>query len=696
MRIDIGAPAMETQSAFMAVAATLVLVVATLRARRDVIALRFIALNACFALWCLARGATGLGQPMAPRLEGLALAGLGGLMPWTAAAFAGRSGWLDRVRPVLWLVPPALAVLLFGPEPTRPLGQIAATAWALWGALAGTLVLARLAPDPAVTRTPDATRLRYLAVAHAIALIGAGSDLLAWQLGAPRVGALLAPLLYLYAGYLHLARVRVADLRQLMGSAVSLTFLAGGLAASFAALWLWVGPRLDLFVFNAFVASFLLLLLLKPSREWIQHAMDRRFVAGRLELERILGPLRERLPHIFTLDELLSELLEALDRSSRLRASAVFLRDDPQVGFQQVGSVGLAPRRRVNLIRDPQWVEALESSEALLAEELEKTLAASKKPEESARLESLLRLTRELDAQLVLPLRTDTQLLGFWTLSDERSSEPFSSSELELLRQVADQIAVAISNSRTFERIRVRDRLAGLGEMAAGLAHEIRNPLATIRGAVAVIGDPDDEQAREFHDVIVEEIARLDRVVGTFLDYARPAAPPSPILELGEFVHRRARDVARAFSDGEVKLRVEIEPGLAATTVNSDQLERVITNLVLNAYQALAGKGTLRITVRRGEPDEELGECAEILVEDDGPGMDEATLERALVPFFTTKEEGTGLGLALCDRLVRAQGGVLTLRSRPDEGTTARIRLPSRLADLSADPSGGSDGADES
>ena len=676
MRIDIGAPAMETQSAFMAAAAALVLLVAVLRARRDRSSAMYATLVAVFALWACARGASGLGWPQAPLVAQLGLAALGALVPATAATLAGGTGGLRRFGALIWLGPPVLAALLLGPEPLHGPTRIAVAGFALWGITAGTFVLMRYAPDPRSDPSPDATRLRYLAIAHGVALLGAASDLIAWRFGAARVGGLLLPLLYLYAGYLHLARVRVADLRQLMGSAVSLTFLAGGLAASFAAVWLWVGPRLDLFLFNAFVASFLLLLLLEPGRAAIQRAMDRRFVAGRLELERLLGPLRERLPQIFTLDELLAELLETLERFDRLRSSAVFLRDDPQVGFQQVGSVGLTPRRRINLIRDPAWVETLATGEPLLAEELEKAIAQARRPGEAERLQALLRRMHQLDAQLVLPLLTDGQPFGFWTLSDQRSFEPFSTSELELLRSVASEMSVSIANSRTFERVRVRDRLASLGEMAAGLAHEIRNPLAAIRGALAVLEDPADEQAREFHGVIIEEIERLDRVVGTFLDYAKPSAPPAPVRELGDFVRQRVLGAGRRFADSQVELSFEIEQGLSAPTANSDQLERVIENLVCNAYQALDGKGTIRVSVRRAEAEDELPVSAEICIEDNGPGMDETTLERATLPFFTTRGAGTGLGLALCDRFVRAQGGELRLRSRPGEGTTASIRLP--------------------
>ena len=679
---------METQSAFMAAAAATVLLIAIVRTRRDRTGVCFAALALTFGAWSAARGAGGLGWAHAPLASALGLVALGALAPAAAQAFSGRTGSLPALRVWLWLAPPCLAVTLSITGAEHPAAQMAASGWAMLGVLTGSALLMGSAPATGDPESPDATRLRYLAVAHGIVVLGAAADLVAWLLGGPRVGSLLTPLLYLYAGYLHLARVRVADLRQLMGNAVSLTFLAGGLAAAFAGLLLWVGPQLDLFLFNAFVASFVLLLLLEPSRLRIQRAVDRRFVKSRLELERRLGPLRERLAQVFTLDELIGELLEAIEGIDRLRAAAVFLREDPHVGFQQVGSVGLPPRRRVNLIRSPDWAEVLEAGEPLLREEIEKARSESRKPEDSARLEGFLVLMRQLDAQLVLPLRTEAQLLGFWTLSEERSSEPFSSSELELLRALSARMAVAIENSRTFERVRVRDRLASLGEMAGGLAHEIRNPLATIRGALAVIGQPDDDQQREFHDVMLEEIERLDRVVATFLDYARPAAPPAPITDLGEFVRGCAERVARGVASNDVELVLHIEPGVPAATANADQLERVIANLVLNAYQAAEGKGSVEVTVRRRQPNAELPDCAEILIEDDGRGMDASTLERAMLPFFTTKEEGSGLGLALCDRLARAQGGTLQLLSRPNEGTAAVIRLPVHVPIEGEEPAG--------
>jgi two-component system sensor histidine kinase HydH len=276
----------------------------------------------------------------------------------------------------------------------------------------------------------------------------------------------------------------------------------------------------------------------------------------------------------------------------------------------------------------------------------------------------------------VLPLRAKGQVVGFWTLADARSHESFSSDEVRLLRAVADQIATSIENSKTFERVRARDRFVSLGEMAAGLAHEIRNPLASIRGAVAVLQQPADAKGAELWTVIIEEIARLNRVVESFLDYARPPTRRATIRDVGAFVKSCVEAVSRSKGRADVALELAFEEGLLPLHADADQLERVVVNVVQNAYEALERGGAVRVGVRRAQGSSSRDPWLEIAVEDDGPGMDETTLERAFIPFYTTKEQGTGLGLALCERLIRAQGGTIQLRSRPGQGTTVLIRLP--------------------
>jgi two-component system sensor histidine kinase HydH len=660
----------------MAAAAAAVLLVAVLLRRRDRAALEYAATTLAFGLWSLGRGGAALELAWGAPLEraGLALVGPAALA--LAAALAGEPARVRRIRYAALVAAPMLAVagIAVGPEHGTTANALA-LGWALAGtAGAGALLWRRSTRDP-LDDSPDTLRTRYLATAKLGLAAGIGADVGLWWVGAPRVGTLLTALVYLYVAYLALARVRIADLRQLMGNTIALSMMAGGLAAFFSSLWVWVGPRLDLFVFNAFVASFVLLLFYEPVQRTIQHAMERRFVAGKLELERTLLPLRERLLEIVTLDELLNELLQTLEQTDRVTGSSVFLREDPHLGFQQAASIGLSPRPRVNLIRDPVFVHALESSDVLMYEELERREGA-RSGADAEDTRRLRRIMLELDAQLVLPFKPRDHVVGFWTLTDAESREPFSTSEVGLLRSVADQAAVSIENSKTFERIRARDRLVSIGEMAAGLAHEIRNPLATIRGAIAVIDESARGSNRDLSDVIVEEVQRLDRVVGTFLDYARPSLYREAVSDVGEFVTACVNGVASQHSTEDVELRFDVEAGLPPVSVDPTQLETVISNVVRNAYDSLDGKGTIRISVFATDRDRESEPGVEIAVEDDGPGMNEDTLERAFVPFFTTKEQGVGMGLALCERLVRAQGGSIQLRSRPDEGTAVTIRLP--------------------
>lgn len=659
----------------MGAAAASVLLVAILLQRRDRPALLLAALTLAYVLWGLGRGACAIGYAWGPTLRAVGLCWIGPLSLGFASELSGRRAHAPAFWPLAWTLTLLLMAAALSPATQGRVVSAGTHAWALTGLGLATFRLTRFAPN-AASDSPDFTRLRYLAIAQMVVLAGALLDLGMWRFELPTVGTLLPPLFYLYAGYLHLAHVRVADLRQLLGHTVALTLMAAGLAGLFAAIRIWVGPDLDLFIFNTFVASFALLLFFQPVRERIQAAMDRTFVASRLELERGLQPLRDRLAQIVTLDDLLEELLNTLEHTDRLRASSIFLCDDPKVGFRLVGSFGLPPRTRVGLMRDPVWIETLESGQPLLAEELEHARTRSTTPEERSRRQALARRLRDLDAQLVLPLQAES-LVGFWTLTDVRRQEPFSTDEIRLLREIADRVAVAIENTKTFERIRARDQLVSLGEMSAGLAHEIRNPLATIRGALAVLDGPPSVRDEGLQDVIVEEIHRLDRVVETFLDYARPTTRRTPIEDLDDFVRRCVGEVGRQRSRDEVKLRLAIAADLPSVDVGADQLERVLVNVVHNAYEAIDGEGEIRVSARVVDAALPLGEHVEIAVADDGCGMDDATVQRALVPFFTTKERGTGLGLALCERLLHCEGGLIELRSRRGEGTVVLIRLPS-------------------
>jgi two-component system sensor histidine kinase HydH len=233
-----------------------------------------------------------------------------------------------------------------------------------------------------------------------------------------------------------------------------------------------------------------------------------------------------------------------------------------------------------------------------------------------------------------------------------------------------------------------RDRLAALGQMAAGLAHEIRNPLGAIKGAAQLVARHEgaDATTREFLGIIVEEVERLNRVVGSVLDLARPggrtcpsdvnAVVGAPLQVLSE----RARAAARTSRPA----HASIGDDLPRVPIDPEQLRQVLMNLIKQrraGHEGQRGKVTSSTRVRFGRGTRSGGgtdESAfvEITVADNGPGISQKTLENIFMPFFTTKEKGTGLGLAISQRIVEGAGGRIEVRSYEGKGSTFAVVLP--------------------
>jgi two-component system, NtrC family, sensor histidine kinase PilS len=227
------------------------------------------------------------------------------------------------------------------------------------------------------------------------------------------------------------------------------------------------------------------------------------------------------------------------------------------------------------------------------------------------------------------------------------------------------------------ERVALSERLADLGELAAGLAHELRNPLASMMGSVellrgALLGTDD----RRLLDIVLREGGRLEHLVTDFLAFARPSPPRREPFDLAALVAEALEAFEHDPAADGVELQRELEPTPAVG--DPDQIRQVLWNLLLNAAQALqvasapgTDRGRVRVACR---PRVDGG--AELVVEDDGPGIAMADQEKLFTPFFTTKPYGTGLGLATVHRIVDAHGGSLTVESAPGKGARFTAWLP--------------------
>lgn len=227
-----------------------------------------------------------------------------------------------------------------------------------------------------------------------------------------------------------------------------------------------------------------------------------------------------------------------------------------------------------------------------------------------------------------------------------------------------------------YQQMERADRLASVGEMSAGIAHEIKNPLAGIKGAITVLSDdfPEDDPRREIVDKVLEQISRLDKAATDLLFFGRPGKPTLDYVDTNELLKKTMFFVSQHPEAKNVHQTKEFTRNLPPVWVDGKQLQQVFFNIIINAIQAMKDGGTLLLqTELVGEPGHQ---SVRVLIGDSGPGIKPEDLERIFTPFFTTKTQGTGLGLAICRQLMEQQGGSIEILSRVGEGTRVVIDLP--------------------
>jgi len=546
-----------------------------------------------------------------------------------------------------------------------------------------------------VTRVEKA-RIRYLMIGGFVATTMALTDFLP-RLGIafPTIGNVLT-ILYLYFLSQTLFRYRLLDLNELVGKMFVLASLVGILTVVYGLLlaWLGGGTQQGLFILNTIVASFVILILFEPVRTLLENVINRWLVSERYELRSRMDNLRRELMNVIDVRDMVRRILASLEESRRVTQGALYLLDADGTGYDLAGHVGGGPKPvdRLDVATRRAFLDRLRSGPVMI-EALERELqqlegeAGAAPTKEVETLDSIGRTLAEMQGALAVAIlggdRGDELMLGVIALRDERLRNAFGLEDLDLFRQLAAQAAIIIENSRVYERMKERDRLAALGEMAAGLAHEIRNPLGAIKGAAQLLVDGDGkpvsgQDTPEFISIIVEEVNRLNRVVTQFLDYARPYKGDAAEIDVNDVVRKtaallEAQEVAR-----EIRVELRLAEGLPRIRGDAEQLRQVFLNLGLNGLQAMPSGGMLTIAtgrrpVRRRA---ETGAFVEVRFSDTGPGISREHMKNLFIPFFTTKEKGTGLGLPISQRIVTQHGGVIDVRSEPGKGTTFTVALP--------------------
>jgi signal transduction histidine kinase len=241
---------------------------------------------------------------------------------------------------------------------------------------------------------------------------------------------------------------------------------------------------------------------------------------------------------------------------------------------------------------------------------------------------------------------------------------------------VAEQLAEANENLQKAEAAATRsERLAALGQLSAGLAHELRNPLGTMKTSAEMLLQnvpSDNEIACEMAQFISSEVDRTDSLITRFLDFARPLALRSERADVGQVIDRAIEEIDRHRPPFDVTIYKNYSPDIRLFRFDPELMQRVFYNLILNAIQASPPQGSVTVKTRP------INGTVEIAVIDRGSGIAKNHLENIFNPFFTTKSKGTGLGLAIVSKIVDQHGGKIAVESEAGSGSVFRVYLPTR------------------
>ena len=600
-----------------------------------------------------------------------------GLLPSVSAAMVGhvasgaQSSSLASLRWASVLY--AAATILLALTPWVREGGVLPIALAI--GLYGLLILVsdqlRLAAQNIEDRS-EAGRLRLLWMGCSLAIGMSALEALAgnflFGLGT------IAPVVFF--GYLSatLMRERLLDSQELIVRGAIFGTVTLALTALYLLLVVAFRQQGATFVFATLISSAVLALLFEPLRAKVEATLMRLLMAGTTHLTEACYKARDGIRRSVEMEQMLDAVVRELQGQGIVTGVAIHLLDSSEqyLGLSAFG--GERPVQRLWVRDAPELFARLRDqpralSRAVIERDRRRRsdwigkMTASEDAQVSV-YASLIAGLEALGADLLLPIASESRLIGVLSVNDDRRPEGFTPVERAALVALAGRLGIGLSNTRHADQLRLRDRLATLGEMSAGLAHEIRNPLGSIKGAAQLLEGGQDlpDDAAEMLDIILKEVAHLDHTVQGFLDYARPSKLSRSSVEPSEFLTA----AVKLLGDD---VTLEVDADLPPVALDPDRILQVLRNLVRNAREAAPDE---LIEVHAHD----RGDYFSVDIRDRGPGVPSELGDQVFIPFVTDKSGGTGLGLAISQRIVKDHRGRLELRPREGGGTVARMLLP--------------------
>lgn len=434
-----------------------------------------------------------------------------------------------------------------------------------------------------------------------------------------------------------------------------------------------------LFSFVTVALLFLTSLLfykIKPSAE---KTVEQIFFRDKYDYRETLGNFSKAMVSILDLTSLTKKLIEIISQTMGVEKASLYLLNDEKGGYELKESKNIDSNSFTQLIpKDnplPFYLQKIK--EIIIEEELEKGKGI-------AELKEVINQMKYLESKVCIPIIFKYQLIGFLNLGFKFNKNIYSHEDIDLLTTLANEAAVAIENAKLYEDlkrsksyVRRADRLASLGILTAGLAHEIRNPLVAIKTFTQLLPErlEDEEFRNKFLAIASAEVDRIALLINELLDFARPSEPKFELEDVNSILEGMILLISTEAKKKHIQIIKNFDPNLPLINIDREQIKQVFLNILLNAIDATPEQG--EITVKSRSFTKPSGkQYIQIEFKDTGHGIPKEYFEIIFNPFFTTKTTGSGLGLSISNQIVQEHKGYIHVESQVDKGTSFFVNLP--------------------
>jgi signal transduction histidine kinase len=525
---------------------------------------------------------------------------------------------------------------------------------------------------------------KYILVATLLAFIGGSTTyLLAFNINFyPHTNFLVSiyPVIIAYAIVKH----RLMDITFVLKKGVTYAYASFLLLVPLCFLVIYgqqvafhaVNYPFSIFILSVIIASAYFFPKVKVRAE---KTVEQLIFKNKYDYRKTISDLSRAMVSILNTEDLCKKIITTTTDAMVVEKAFIYILDEAEGFYKLCDSMNIPQEKMVSNYHkeDPffKWTER--HKVIFIREELERYTT-------DAEALAMAEKMKQMESEICIPLITKEKLLGVISLGMKGKGEMYTHEDLELLTTLSNQATIAIENAKLYEdlsntkvQMQRADRLASLGTLTAGLAHEIRNPLVAIKTFTQLLPErfDDDEFRNHFLSVTAGEVDRISSLVTELLEFSRPSQPNLNKEDLNKIVEKMLLLVTTESHKKNLQVVKDFHDYLPPVVLDKEQLKQVFLNILLNAIDATPENGVVtvgtKLMKRNGHQD-----CVQIIIHDTGKGIPHEDLDRIFTPFFTTKHQGSGLGLAISHQIVQEHNGTIEVESDENRGTSFFVTLP--------------------